>query len=170
MFGIDIGSVLTGIPLKGWLYGGLAAILVTVGTVGYVKWHNMQTTIHEQEATLSAYDVKVTQEDALIAQQKTDAKLQKQIRDNLEADLKKSAQALIDYAKRFEGQGNKSFAYKLNFDSVGMTAYLNQDTRDSLRCIEIATGSPLTEAEKNEKDPITANIVCSDIANPGVQP
>jgi hypothetical protein len=170
MFGIDVGSIATGIPLKYWLYGGLAAVLITVGTIGYVKYHNMETTIREQAATLQAYDLKVTQQEKLIGQQQFDLNKQKEIRSGLETQLKNQAFDFAAYKKRFEGQGKKSFSARLNFDPVGMQKYINQDTKDSLRCLEIVTGSPLTEAEKNEKDILKGNSVCPAIANPRIVP
>ena len=37
---------------------------------------------------------------------------------------------------------------------------------NALRCLELATGSPLTEAEKNAPTPIEANRECPALINP----
>ena len=43
---------------------------------------------------------------------------------------------------------------------------VNRGTVNALRCLEIASGSPLTEAEKNAKLPSEINKECPSLANP----
>ena len=47
---------------------------------------------------------------------------------------------------------------------------VNRGTVNALRCLEIASGSPLTEAEKNATKPEEINKECPSIANPKYQP
>lgn len=47
---------------------------------------------------------------------------------------------------------------------------LDNGTQDVLRCLEIASGSPLTEDEKNATTKSQINSACPDIANPNYTP
>jgi len=47
---------------------------------------------------------------------------------------------------------------------------VNRGTVNALRCLEIASGAPLTEAEKNARKPEEINKECPSIANPNYQP
>jgi uncharacterized protein HemX len=47
---------------------------------------------------------------------------------------------------------------------------VNRGTQNALRCLEIASGSPLTEAEKAASKPSEINRECPAIANPNYKP
>lgn len=47
---------------------------------------------------------------------------------------------------------------------------VNRGTVNALRCLEIASGAPLTEAEKNATKPEEINKECPSIANPNYKP
>jgi len=47
---------------------------------------------------------------------------------------------------------------------------VNRGTVNALRCLEIASGAPLTEAEKNATKPEEINRECPSIANPNYRP
>lgn len=47
---------------------------------------------------------------------------------------------------------------------------VNRGTVSALRCLEIASGAPLTEAEKNATKPSEINRECPSLANPNYKP
>ena len=47
---------------------------------------------------------------------------------------------------------------------------INNGTVNALRCVEIASGAPLTEKEKNAKLPSEINKECPSLANPNYKP
>ena len=47
---------------------------------------------------------------------------------------------------------------------------VNRGTANALRCLEIASGAPLTDREKNAKLPTEINKECPSMANPGFKP
>ena len=51
-----------------------------------------------------------------------------------------------------------------------MQRAINRGTKNALRCMEIAMGSPLTEKEKNAVKKSQINPECPDIANPKYVP
>jgi hypothetical protein len=42
---------------------------------------------------------------------------------------------------------------------------VNRGTKNALRCMELAAGAPLTEAEKAAKTPMEANRECPSLIN-----
>ena len=51
-----------------------------------------------------------------------------------------------------------------------MQRAINRGTKNALRCMEIAMGSPLTEKEKNAVKKSQINPECPDVANPNYVP
>ena len=47
---------------------------------------------------------------------------------------------------------------------------INRGTKNAIRCLEIASGAPLTEEEKNAKLSSEINPECPSLANPGYTP
>ena len=47
---------------------------------------------------------------------------------------------------------------------------VNRGTANALRCLEIASGAPLTDREKNAKLPTEINKECPSMANPSYKP
>jgi len=47
---------------------------------------------------------------------------------------------------------------------------VNKGTANANRCLEIASGSPLTESERNATKPSTINSSCPELANPRYNP
>lgn len=47
---------------------------------------------------------------------------------------------------------------------------VNRGTTNAYRCLEIASGSPLTDAEKSAKTPQEINKECPSLANPSYKP
>ena len=80
----------------------------------------------------------------------------------LVGNLKKD---MDDLDKRFN-KNNRDIG-KLAFEKPAVVERLiNKGTVKASRCIEIASGSPLTEIEKNATKKSEINTECSSIANP----
>ena len=47
---------------------------------------------------------------------------------------------------------------------------INRGTNNAIRCLEIASGSPLTQEEQNASNPSNINKECPSLANPGYRP
>lgn len=54
-------------------------------------------------------------------------------------------------------------------DPILANAVVNDKSNDVLRCLEIATGAELTDAEIDAVLPDEINSVCPDLANPNYQ-
>lgn len=47
---------------------------------------------------------------------------------------------------------------------------VNRGTENAMRCVELASGAPLNEKEKNAKTPTEANRECPNLINPSYTP
>jgi hypothetical protein len=47
---------------------------------------------------------------------------------------------------------------------------VNRGTENAMRCVELASGAPLNEKEKNAKTPTEANRECPNLINPNYNP
>lgn len=54
-------------------------------------------------------------------------------------------------------------------DPILVSTVVNDESNDVLRCLEIATGAELTEAEIDAVLPDEINSVCPELANPNYQ-
>lgn len=119
---------------------------------------------------------------------RTNAALAQQAQEETLAALEQQQQDLEDLRQQFE-ETSRRFAQaeervsileeKLSDHDLGYLAQsrpqlveniVDNATQDVLRCFEIASGSPLTEEERNATKPSEINSSCPDIANPNYRP
>jgi len=91
----------------------------------------------------------------IAAIQKTNEELRKE-----NEQQKKDVDAL---AKKFDKRDLGVFAIA---NTAKLQELIERGTRNALRCLELATGSPLTEEEKNAPTPLEANRECPALINP----
>jgi len=148
------------------IMGGLA------GGVTYV--YKLKADLATSEANNAKLEDSVEEQKAVIAQQALDM-------DNIRAAMKEQAELskrLNASIKDLRNKFNKVNASGENRD-IGnlpeqkpklMQRAINKGTKNALRCMEIAMGSPLTEKEKNAVKKSQINPECPDIANPSYVP
>jgi len=142
-------------------------ILALLGSVGYVLKLQRDNTILKENA------VKL---ESAISEQKTLIENQKKDFEEI-LDANKKMNELVSVLKKDLEDLDKRFNKK-NRD-VGKLAIQKTESIERItngasalatRCIEIASGSPLTEAEKNATKKSEINSECSSIANPNYIP
>ena len=129
--------------------------------------------LRSDNAILKANAIKlesaVAEQQELITQQKEDFKeilAANQKMNELVSALKKD---LDDLDKRFN-KGKRDIG-KLAIERTGaIERVINKGGDNATRCIEIASGSPLTEKEKNATKKSEINPECPSIANPKYVP
>lgn len=113
---------------------------------------------------------------AEMAQQETQAALAQTL-----ADLQKVQEKFTQVSSEFEAAESRvsGLEDKLKEHDLPYLAeqkprlidkIVDKGTKDVLRCLEIVSGSPLTEEEINAKLPSKINSECPDIANPNYRP
>ena len=113
--------------------------------------------------------------------------LQKQVIEQMQADQKKIQKLNQELINTVESQKRdiQSLADRFSTNADGsrrdlgeiavqkpssIERAINKGTKNALRCIEIASGSPLTEQEKNATKADEINKECPSLANPRYKP
>jgi len=138
-------------------------ILALLGSAGYVLKLQKDNAILKENAV--KLEAAVSEQKQVIENQKKDfaeiLEANKKIND-LVNNLKKD---LDDLDKRFNKKQRD--IGKLAIDRTGaIERVINKGADNATRCIEIASGSPLTEQEKNATKKSEINPECPSIANP----
>jgi len=148
-----------------FLFGLIASAVIGAGV--YVM------KLRSDNAILKANAIKmesaITEQQELITQQKNDFKeilAANQKMNELVSVLKKD---LEDLDKRFNKK-NRDVGKLAIQKTESIERITNKGSANATRCIEIASGSPLTEEEKNATKKSEINTECPSIANPNYVP
>ena len=138
-------------------------ILALLGSAGYVIKLQRDNTILKQNAV--KLESAVAEQKQLIENQKKDFEeilaANKKINE-LVNNLKKE---LDDLDKRFN-KGDRDIGKLAIERTPAVEKVINKGADNATRCIEIASGSPLTEQEKNATKKSEINPECPSLANP----
>tara|TARA_B100001113_G_C20876783_1_gene520759 strand:+ start:224 stop:712 length:489 start_codon:yes stop_codon:yes gene_type:complete len=153
----------------------LAALIIMGGLAGGVTYvYKLKADLATSEANNAKLEDSVEEQKAVIAQQAIDI-------DNIRAAMKEQAElakrlnaSIKDLRNKFNkvnASGEKRDIGNLAEQKPKlMQRAINKGTKNALRCMEIAMGSPLTEKEKNAVKKSQINPECPDIANPAFVP
>lgn len=156
-----------------FIFGILRKYLIIAGVLGAVGFGLWKYYTYTQE-TIRVYAENAAR--AEMAQAETQAALEQTIKD-LEKVQEKYNQVSADFnsaKKRVDGLQDKLKEHDLPFlaeQKPGLVEkILDKGSKDMLRCLEIISGSPLTEEELNVTTKSKANTQCPDLANPNYIP
>tara|TARA_A100001388_G_C28673431_1_gene452747 strand:+ start:334 stop:822 length:489 start_codon:yes stop_codon:yes gene_type:complete len=153
----------------------LLALVVIGGLAGGVTYvYKLKADLATSEANNAKLENSVEEQKLVIAQQALDM-------DNIRAAMKEQAELskrlnasikdLRDKFNKVNASGEKRDIGNLAEQKPKlMQRAINKGTKNALRCMEIAMGSPLTEKEKNAVKKSQINPECPDIANPRYVP
>ena len=65
---------------------------------------------------------------------------------------------------------NKDFGARSAAAPKAAEKVINRGTKNALRCLELASGAPLNDAEKSAKTPLEANRECPTLIDPNYTP
>ena len=153
----------------------LLALVVIGGLAGGVTYvYKLKADLATSEANNAKLENSVEEQKLVIAQQALDM-------DNIRAAMKEQAElskrlnaSIKDLRNKFNkvnASGEKRDIGNLAEQKPKlMQRAINRGTKNALRCMEIAMGSPLTEKEKNAVKKSQINPECPDVANPSYVP
>ena len=160
------------------IISGIKVVLVLMLLAGagggfmYVK--TLKADLEVSEANNSKLMESVDSQKAVIAQMKADWEAINKIKAELEhtnQQLTKEKLALNDRFNKLNASGKKRDVGALALEKAkAIERVINKGTANANRCFEIATGSPLTEKEKNATKKSQINPECPSIANPNYVP
>ena len=146
------------------IYAGILSA-IAFGAWKYYTYTQDQIRVYAQNAATAEQ-----------AQRETSAALEQ-----TQADLEQVKNQFDIVSQKFEDaqQRVELLEEKLSEHELGLLAQtrpglveraVDKATQDVLRCFEIASGSPLTQEERNATRPSEINTSCPDIANPNYRP
>ena len=141
---------------------------------GYMYVKNLKADLAVSEANNMKLEQSVADQKAVIEQVQADFKKQQEISKKLQETNLTLAKELKDTEEKFNkvnASGKKRDVGALALKKAKiMEKVINKGTANANRCFEIATGSPLTEKEKNATKKSQINPECPSIANPNYVP
>jgi hypothetical protein len=145
----------------------LVIVLVIAGGMMYVSGLRADLAVSE-ENTKKMVEAVEKQQEALEEIKADQAKI-KDLNNDLNTTIKLQNKDMENLKDRFttNAAGEKrDFGKAAAAKPTSLERAVNRGTINALRCLEIASGSPLTEIEKNAKLPSEINRECPNIANP----
>ena len=151
----------------------ILAILSGIGGA-YVYVKTLKADLAVSEANNMKLHQSVADQKAVIEQVQADFKKQQEISKKLQETNLTLAKELADTEEKFNkvnASGKKRDVGALALEKArAIERVINKGTANANRCFEIATGSPLTEKEKNATKKSQINPECPSIANPNYVP
>jgi len=153
----------------------LFALVIMGGLAGGVTYvYKLKADLATSEANNAKLEDSVEEQKAVIAQQTLDMEnIRSAMKEQAELSkrLNASIKDLRDKFTKVNASGEKRDIGNLAEQKPKlMQRAINRGTKNALRCMEIAMGSPLTEKEKNAVKKSQINAECPDIANPSYVP
>lgn len=167
-------SFLTGIKIFDLVkIVGILAVVIAVGGAVYFGYRHV-TNLQEQisyltteNATLEANNAQleqgITEQQRTIASLQEDFNLQSNILRKTYTDFQGARDRVTDLEKRLE---KHELGFLASQKPKLVENIIDRASDNINRCFEIATGSPLTDAEKNATLPSQINTECPELANP----
>ena len=149
----------------------LIIVLVIAGGFWYVTGLRADLAVSQENARKMTEAVEKQQE--AIAQMQQEQQKIKELNNELNTTIKLQNKDMENLKDRFTTSANgekRDFGKAAAKKPASLERAVNRGTVNALRCLEIASGAPLTEAEKNATKPSEINRECPSLANPNYKP
>jgi len=150
----------------------VVVVMAAMGAYAYIQ--SLKADLAVSESNNQTLTTAVDQQRQAIQQMQDDVKTSQRLNQQLNTAIQlqnKDLQTLREKLNRVDANGNTISIGNLAVKKTGvMEKKVNQGTNNAYRCMEIASGSPLTEQEKNASKKSEINPECPSLANPGYQP
>ena len=145
----------------------LIIVVVIAGGFYYVTGLRADLAVSQENARKMTEAVEKQQE--AIAQMQQEQQKIKELNNELNTTIKLQNKDMENLKDRFttSASGEKrNFGQAAAKKPASLERAVNRGTENALRCLEIASGAPLTEAEKNATKSSEINRECPALANP----
>jgi Sec-independent protein translocase protein TatA len=150
-----------------------ALIIVLVVAGGFFYLSNLQASLAiSQENTKRLADGIKTQQEAIAKMQEDQQKI-KDLNNELNTTIRLQNRDMENLKDRFSTNAageKRDFGKAAAAKPTSLERAINRGTVNALRCLEIASGAPLTEAELKATTISEINRECPNIANPNYKP
>jgi type II secretory pathway pseudopilin PulG len=162
MFGI--GSVIKSVLM-------LVIVLIVAGGLWYVI--NIKADLAVSEQNNQRLQESVASQNRLIEQMQQDIQQIQNINQDLQAQNKKQAEDVQVLTNKFSVNAKgetRDFGQTAAAKPQVVEKIVNRGSTNAARCLELASGAPLNEQEKNAKTPREANRECPSLIDPNYKP
>jgi uncharacterized protein HemX len=151
------------------------AILIIVAIVASGIWYvtGLRADLAVSQENANKLTDAIGRQETAIAQLRQEQQQIRDINSQLNTTIQLQNKDLTNLQDRFtqNAAGQKrDFAKSAAARPEALERAVNRGTVNALRCLEIASGSPLTEAEKAAAKPSEINRECPSLANPNYNP
>jgi len=151
----------------------VALVIVLIVAVGGYFLINLKADLAIAQENSRKLEEGVRQQNEAMAQMKADQQKIKELNNELNTTIKLQNKDMENLKDRFSTNAageKRDFGKTAAAKPTSLERAVNRGTVNALRCLEIASGAPLTEAEKNATKPSEINRECPSIANPNYKP
>lgn len=134
-------------------------MIAALGVGGYYVM-NLKADLAVSEANARALESATRQQNELIEGMKKDIAQIQQTNAELAATVEKQRQDVNTLSTKFS---KRDFGALAAEKPAVVEKLVNRGTVNALRCMELASGAPLNEKEKNAKTPMEANRECPSL-------
>lgn len=156
--------------LGSYLKIGLIAAVVVAAAGIYWYISHLQNSIKTLQYNNALLESSISQQQDIIVKQREDfAAITRANREivNVTTQMRDEVEALRNRFNRMDAQGVRRDVGSLAVARPSLVERaVNTGSMNALRCVEIASGAPLTEREINARTRSEINIECPSIANP----
>lgn len=145
----------------------VALIFLAVVAGGLYYMSTMQASIAILEMNNKQLEDGIKKQQELIEQQRADIENIQKVNKELANQNEKQKKDVDNLSRKFT---KSDIGQRAIENPVLMEKLINRGTVNALRCIELASGAPLNDKEKEAKTPIEANRECPALINPSYSP
>jgi hypothetical protein len=151
--GLPIGTIIKAVV-------ALIIVLIVAGGAWYVT--GLRADLAVSEMNNQTLKDGIEQQQALMEQMRVDIKQIQTINKDLQAQNEKQKEDVNNLSKKFDKRDLGVVAAE---KPEVVEKLVNRGSKNALRCLELASGAPLNDAEKNAKTPTEANRECPSLIN-----
>jgi hypothetical protein len=151
MFPLPIGTIIKAIVT-------LVIVLLIAGGLWYVT--GLRADLAVSEINNKKLQDGIEAQQALMNQMRADIELIQKTNKELQEQNEKQKKDVATLANKFDKRDLGVVAAE---KPELIEKLVNRGSKNALRCLELASGSPLTDAEKNAKSPTEANRECPSL-------
>ena len=139
----------------------LIIVLVIAGGLYYIS--DLKAALAISQMNEQKLEDGITAQNELLESMKKDIASIQKANEDLKKENEQQKQDVDALARKFDKRDFGAFALA-NIEKAQQL--IDRGVMNALRCLELASGAPLTEEEKNAPSPIEANRECPALINP----
>jgi len=139
----------------------LIIVLVLVG--GFFHVSNLKANLAVSQANNAKLEQGIKDQHELMERMRVDIEAIKKINEELNQQKEQLAKDKETLTTKFS---KRDFGALASEKPNVVERLVNRGTQNAIRCLELASGAPLNEQEKNAKTPTEANRECPSLINP----